>query len=78
MNAQDKNDIVSHSSNYSHILPHDVTFSLDEYADAIENNYKASDKNRTATVCVWLRGTEGTIITNRHGTTFLRWKKHKD
>lgn len=77
MKAEIKNSIVEFSTNYSHIIQDNKTLTLEEYADKIESHYK-SDKNRTADVCRWLRGTEGTIVRNRLGKTFLRYKKHKD
>ena len=78
MFAYEKNDIVSYSSKYDHVIPANKTFTLEEYADEIEKVYDTSNKNRNALVCTWLRGTEGTIVRNRLGKTWLKFKKHID
>lgn len=76
MDALLKNDLVEYSTNYAHTIPPNKTHTLEEFADIIEKHYNASNKNRTGLVCMWLRGTEGTIIKNRFGATWLRYKKH--
>lgn len=77
MKAIEKNEIVKYSTNYDMVLIPDKKVNLNEYADMIEKVYSISTL-RTKQVCRWLRGTEGTITKNRHGQTFLKFRKHID
>ena len=77
MKAYEKNYIVEYSSVYSHLIKPDKRLTLDEYADEIEKNYSFFNE-RTKQVCMWLRGTYGTITRNRYGQTFIKYEKHKD
>ena len=77
MKAYEKNDIVSYSTVYSHVIPMGTEHNLEAYADLIEANYNFSTP-RTKEVCRWLRGTEGTISRNRNDRTSLKFRKHID
>ena len=76
MTNHEINELICYSTNYSHIIKDNKTFTLEEYADEIEKFYNKLNPV-TKNVCTWLRGTEGTIVKNRLGKTFLRFKKHK-
>lgn len=77
MKAQEKNDIIFYSINYSHIIKKGQYLKLDDYADLIEKHYDRKNPIQKE-VCRWLRGTEGKIgVSPRTGVQLL-FTRHKD
>lgn len=68
------NEIINYSTNYSHCIEANKTTTLIEYANIIERIY---DNERSNLVVKFLRRFEGTIVKNRHGKIWLRYRKQK-